>query len=200
MRAPLIVTPEPGHQRQQHEREAEHHRGVREALQHPVVAHDQQHQRPSAASPRPVHSSWVAAVGAGGAWCCCPARTASATSSRWIIASPRPLSATATGSRHLVGPRREQPHGDVRDRDRPDGGRRRRSRSCAGSASPLLSPTWAYAPQPDGEGQDQQDDLGDPARAAAVRARSAGPACPGSAPASVEVVTALRCRSRAGSG
>ena len=44
MREPLMRAPDAGHQRQQQQSEADEQCGVREPLQHPVVAHDGQHQ------------------------------------------------------------------------------------------------------------------------------------------------------------
>ena len=92
--------------------------------------------------PRPVHISCVVAVAVGSGWWAWSARAVPATSSRWIIASPRPLIDTATGSSTWS-----------------DQGASSRTAMCAAAAAPtapavtfqkgsgrwppLVSPTWA---------------------------------------------------------
>ena len=93
MRAPLIVRAEHRQQRQQQQHDRREAGGVGERLQPAVVAqHDQHHDEQQHARAPSRSAGRAANVARGGL-----ARSV-ARSMRWIIASPRPLSAATTGS------------------------------------------------------------------------------------------------------
>ena len=88
-RAPLMVVPMPGRQRQQEQHDRGEPAGVGEALEHPVVA--QQHQRGDEQRRR--RASSRSAAGGRSVACRLEAR-----SSRWMTARPSPLSAATTAA------------------------------------------------------------------------------------------------------